>query len=425
MSNNKEREAFERAILNNPDDTAGYAAYADWLQEHDDPRGEFIATQLALEDENRPKAERKKLQARETELLAAHEREWLGGLAGFVFEEHTTQRTSAGYVEDYSTETQVLWERGIPSGVIVGRLSTALAQTLALDPAAQFVRELRVNDTMHGYYGGPGHNQPAPRVKTPEGIDQHLELFELLGSPFLANLRVFQLGNEIPPEDGWCDCHTIARGLEHFLAGMSRVEVLELYCKDYDTRALFQLPNLTHLRELRAYHVGTRLRGGGDREYEYPLDVLAANPALANLTHLLFHPHWAEEGDGAGEDRSYIPLGQVRALVRSPNLPKLTHLQLRLSDMGDAGVREIVASGILKRLKWLDLRHGCITDAGAKLFAECPDAKNLERLDLSRNAVTAAGLAVLRKAKVNAVANRPLTDAELESREYLREGDFE
>ena len=93
--------------------------------------------------------------------------------------------------------------------------------------------------------------------------------------------------------------------------------------------------------------------------------------------------------------------------------------------MGDDGVREIIASGILKQLKWLDLRHGGITDEGANLFAACPDAKNLERLDLSRNAVSAKGLAALRKARVNAVANEPLTQEELESREYLREGDFE
>jgi hypothetical protein len=200
---------------------------------------------------------------------------------------------------------------------------------------------------------------------------------------------------------------------------MPRIEELHLLCKNYDLDVLFGLENLTSLRVLRAYHVGGRQHG---RHYE--LEILAANRALANLTHLQFHPHWAE-GDGDANDVSYIPLAQVRALVHSPHLKSLTHLQLRLSDMGDDGVREVIASGILKRLKWLDLRHGCITDEGAKLFASCPDTKNLERLDLSRNAVTASGLKVLRDAGVNAVANKPLTDAELADREYLREGDFE
>src|SRR5262249_49662189 len=154
------------------------------------------------------------------------------------------------------------------------------------------------------------------------------------------------------------------------------------------------------------------------------LDVLATNPALVNLTHLQFHPHQAEDGDGAGNDLSFIPLEQVRALLASPHLKKLTHLQLRLSDMGDDRIREIIASGILQQLKWLDLRHGCITDDGAKLLAACPDAKKLECIDLSYNGVTATGLAELRKAKINAVANNPLTQNELNSRESLRQGDF-
>ncbi len=63
------REAFEKAILENPDDLAGYAAYADWLAEQGDPRGEFMQVQLALEDEGRPAKERKRLQKREQELL--------------------------------------------------------------------------------------------------------------------------------------------------------------------------------------------------------------------------------------------------------------------------------------------------------------------------------------------------------------------
>jgi hypothetical protein len=132
----------------------------------------------------------------------------------------------------------------------------------------------------------------------------------------------------------------------------------------------------------------------------------------------MLHPHFAF-------DRSFIPLRRVAPLFHSPHLKSLIHLQLRLSDMGDEGVREIVSSGILKRLKWLDLRHGRITDEGARLFAACPDARNLDGLDLSRNAVSSDGLNALRNASVNAVANNPLTEEELADQRFLREGDFE
>ncbi len=418
-----EMEAFQKALVANPDDLAGWCAYADYFVEQGNPRGEFMQTQLALEDEKRSKKERDALKKKEKELLAKYEKEWLGGLAPFVFEEDANDETTNGYGEDYSTQVEHTWRRGVVSRLVVGRLSMALAQSLATDPAARFVEELHIHDTMRGYYGEDVPNQPRPRVKTPKGIDNHSELFELIGSPFLANLRRFQMGGEVPSEDGWCDCHTYVRGLEHVLAAMSRLEVLDLYCKSYSSRDVFTLTNLTHLREMRIYHLAGRGRNSASPVYS--LDVLAKNPAFANLTHLLFHPHQSEDTDENHNDMSYIPLDQVRALVSTSHLKKLTHLQLRLSDMGDNGIREIIGSGILKQLVWLDLRHGCITDEGAKLLAACPDAKRLEHIDLSRNGVSAKGLATLRKAGVNAVANKPLTQNEIDEREYLREGDFE
>ncbi len=50
-----EAEVFEKAILANPEERATYSAYADWLQEHDDPRGEFMAVQLAARRRNAAK----------------------------------------------------------------------------------------------------------------------------------------------------------------------------------------------------------------------------------------------------------------------------------------------------------------------------------------------------------------------------------
>jgi uncharacterized protein (TIGR02996 family) len=75
------RAAFERAILENPDDRGTFAAYADWLFDQGDPRGELMQVQLALEEEGRDPDERTRLRQRETELLAAHQAEWLGALA--------------------------------------------------------------------------------------------------------------------------------------------------------------------------------------------------------------------------------------------------------------------------------------------------------------------------------------------------------
>jgi uncharacterized protein (TIGR02996 family) len=414
------REAFEQGILESPDDLAGYAAYADWLQEQGDPRGEFIRVQLALEDDRLPRAGRAALHDRERELLDRHERGWLGELAPHLLD------GGAG-----RPGTRHGWRRGFLTSLTAQTLTMRFAQALATAPAARFLRELWVR--IQALYWDMEERAPPPaRVRKPRGIRRHWEMLELIGAPCLRNLRVFQMGDtdDGPPADdatAWADCHTEAPGLEHVIAGMPRVEELHLLCKSYDIERVFALHNLGNLRVLRVYHFGARGSRDDRRRYEYPLDVLAANRALTSLTHLLFHPHHPENYTEyrRGGQRSFLPLEQVRALVRSRHLPRLTHLQLRLSNMGDEGARLLIDSGILKRLKRLDLRHGCVSDEGARLLAACPDAARLEHLDLSRNAVTAEGLALLQTAGVPARAEAPQTAVELAEEAYLYEGDSE
>ena len=75
------RYALEAALVENPDDLATHYAYADYLQEQGDPRGEFIQVQLALERAGKTGEERQRLKSRERRLLAEHRRHWLGELA--------------------------------------------------------------------------------------------------------------------------------------------------------------------------------------------------------------------------------------------------------------------------------------------------------------------------------------------------------
>src|SRR5262249_51933391 len=51
-------EAFEKALAANPHDVTGWHAYADFLAERGDPRGEFMQVQIALENEALSKKER-------------------------------------------------------------------------------------------------------------------------------------------------------------------------------------------------------------------------------------------------------------------------------------------------------------------------------------------------------------------------------
>ena len=57
---------------------------------------------------------------------------------------------------------------------------------------------------------------------------------------------------------------------------------------------LFTLPTLKQLRVLKAYH-GSQV---------HRLDVLAANPTFAHLTHLFLHPHALAWHDNRTEDET-------------------------------------------------------------------------------------------------------------------------
>ena len=234
-----------------------------------------------------------------------------------------------------------------------------------------------------------------PGDDIPDGIDAYsATLYPLARASNLANVREFVLG-ETPTRDdedtahlGGFSIHTGGEGVLGAIKQMAKLEELRLFAHRVDTTQLFGLKTLDHLRVLQVYH-----------NHNYPLALLAKNPSLGKLTHLLTHPHALDPSEE--EEHSYIRTPAVKALVNTTMLPSLTHLQLRLSDMGDKGVKEIITSGILGRLKVLDLRHGCITDAGANQLAKCADAKKLERLVLINNNLTEAGIAALKTAGVN------------------------
>jgi hypothetical protein len=94
-------------------------------------------------------------------------------------------------------------------------------------------------------------------------------------------------------------------------------------------------------------------------------------------------------------DSSLLPRKEVIRFLLSDRVSKLTHLQLRLSDLGDEGVTALVETGLVRRLEMLDLRHGEVTNAGARALATAVPGGRLRRLDLQRNRLTLAGIVTL------------------------------
>jgi uncharacterized protein (TIGR02996 family) len=378
------RDALESALVENPDDVATHYAYADYLQEQGDPRGEFIQLQLALEEPQRSEAERQQLQARAEELLQEHQGEWLGILADELFpseEEWGGSQLSSSQLPIEHQFARGWLDSIVLRGSALSGCRSHLGPLLCLAPEVRLLRKLVLE-----YYD-----------------DALVEA--LLESPFLSNLRVLQLGR---PMNGLYEPSDVVEFplLVELIAKLPRIEELRLFAQRYDAAHLFALDNLTSLRVLQVYYL----------DELYPLERLADNPALGSLTHLLLHPP---------SFISYIDLVGVRAVVESPHLRSLTHLQLHRSDLGDVGCTEIVTSGILKRLKVLDLRHGEITDAGARILADCPDLPRLELLDIERNALTQTGIDALRRVLGPALhGDNQQTEEELAQRQYLYEDDF-
>jgi uncharacterized protein (TIGR02996 family) len=413
------REALEAALAAEPDDFAAHMAYADFLMEQGDPRGEFIAVQLALEDPTRSPDERKKLRQREQSLLEKHEREWLGELAPLLLGTAEEQRSlfaaelQSRYMDrlDYTTEHMHFgrsWARGWLDQFECDNISVEMVRKLGRAPVARLLRALVCRG---GEGGGVFRYEPGPDI--PPGEWPLFQPCEVLAHyPAVQTLRVFQYGREADPEEDTYWSGTQYQRLAPLVERMPRLEELRIFGHIYmddemwqDMHRLLSLPTLTHLRVYQHYHGTT-----------YALEPLATNPALGRLSHLLIFPHsfarsfnpihlgtngWIGASEGPALHRD-----NVRAIFTSPHLTSLTHLQLRCCNGGDAMIADLVASGILKRLELLDLRHGHVTDEGARLLASCPDTKDLEVLDLTNNRLTAAGVAALGAAGIHVRADR-------------------
>jgi carbon storage regulator CsrA len=71
-----EELVFVQAVLETPDDVGIRLIFADWLEDHGDPLGEFIRVQCRLADLPPGAEERPVLERREDALWAAHGRRW-------------------------------------------------------------------------------------------------------------------------------------------------------------------------------------------------------------------------------------------------------------------------------------------------------------------------------------------------------------
>jgi uncharacterized protein (TIGR02996 family) len=424
-----------RAALDDPEDDAPRLVLADWLDEHGQPeRAEFIRVQCSLARLAAGEPRRPDLLRREADLLAVHERDWLGDL----YDRVVRWRFRRGFVEEvevepgrFFAEGAGLFERAPVRHVRFcadgGRLpDDSTLRTLAASPLLARLRGVKI-----------------PRLD--DGLTAH-GVRALAASPHAASLRALAL----PNFPGLTDLGLDGLGPEGarvlaeapHLGGVTSLELAGNRIGDEGVRFLAASPHLTRLAELNlscndltdeAVHA---LAGSPNGAALNSLDLsinndlgpvatrlLCESPHLGRLTRLALEYTTAHLGLLAGSGllsrltSLRVGAGDVRALAaspraagltalrvgdgdpidadalaRSPHLAGLTSLEFGYRVLRGAGLRAILASPFLTRVSELSLAHNDVGLEGVRALAGSPWLGRLTHLDLSGCGLSAGGL---------------------------------
>jgi uncharacterized protein (TIGR02996 family) len=110
----READAFLQAIRATPDDDTPRLVYADWLEEHGEPRGEFIRVQCEIPRLPAAHPRSIQLQSNERRLLRAHRAHWVEPLRPFVgfWQAQWVLEFRRGFVERIDIDAEVFLRHG-------------------------------------------------------------------------------------------------------------------------------------------------------------------------------------------------------------------------------------------------------------------------------------------------------------------------
>jgi uncharacterized protein (TIGR02996 family) len=299
------QQALENALTTNPDDLAAHMAYADYLSEKGDPRGEFIQIQLALEDSRQSSGKRQQLKAREQDLLARYRSTWVGSLAWMFPENDPFARLS--------------FARGWIERIRLGKLTVKQARCLVNAPELRLLHhltilgcEFEVEDVDY-------------RVRTADDsidIDSDYPALSVLQrAQYFGNVRVLALG-DAEGEQQFC---TFPDGGNLLVAiqSMPKLRQLDLNSREVDVDNVLQASLLNHLHTLRLERV--RLADHGTR--------LLARQSCSALKRLqIWNARISDDG--------------ARALAKSAFIRRLELLDLSFNYLTRTGIKVLEKTGI-------------------------------------------------------------------------------
>jgi uncharacterized protein (TIGR02996 family) len=415
---NPTEQDFVRRARAAPDDDEPRLAYALWLRQRGDPRGDFIEASclLARRDLEPTSDEARALDETVRRLMSQHEREWtaeLRELLGDTRQENFRPATfRRGFVERLWVPPDVLatqadrlfaaapllreLEIGRPRRGVFDRM---LGIAVALRPELAGIEQVRLfsldleDDAFVPLAGSP-HLGALQEIDLGANRLGPASVDALLGSRFAANLTSLELWHNdlgdqgaeriaaaAPPKirsirlakNGVGARGALSLASSPRLSLLESLELTENPVGDDAVVALIGSPSLGVLRTLDLYEVS--LCPGG-------MQSLAALPGLARVERLALGGNsFADEG--------------LWSLACSPHTGALTHLELDGAGLSDDGAMALAEACDLRRLVELGLRYNCITDAGAKALAASAGLSPHLDIDLAYNDIGHEGEAAL------------------------------
>jgi uncharacterized protein (TIGR02996 family) len=340
-----EAAGFLEAIRADPRDTSLRLIYADWLEEHDDPRGEFIRIQCQLADLAYRDERRASLYERQTFLLDEYGTDWLQELP-------------------QCPGIKWGWERGFPWLVHAVSVEALQREAATIFQAAP-VQRLSVPIM--------GERDLVDLVRIP-GIDR-LARLDVYGSVRVAGARVLANAPELR--------HLEALNLNGGLIGstglrllaespfLARLTHLDLHYNEIDNAGLIDLAIASQPHRLIRLHLDS------NRVTRRGLQKFLNSPDSATLRIL---------------DLSCNSVGKSGAqeIAHTRNLGDLRALYLRGNALGDDGVASLAGAPLFQLLETLDLADNDVGERGVQALLESSLASRLSSLYLEGNPISPA-----------------------------------
>src|SRR5262245_16946467 len=248
----RQEAAFLDRICAHPEDDGPRLVFADWLDEQNDPRGEFIRVQVALARSTTDDPRAYDLRDREATLLARYHAEWSDRLRGIA----PWTEFRRGFVETVNVDARTFLRRA--------------GELFRLAPI-RHVRLLDAGSTLDRLMQNPHLARLSALTIYAQHIDERLTR-ALVDSPHLGELRSLNIGRNRVSD----------RGAERLawsprFGNLSALDLSDNALGDTGVSAIAGSSNLSNLAslELRRNELS-----------RFGLGALCGSPALARLRHL-------------------------------------------------------------------------------------------------------------------------------------------